>query len=51
MRALTRRERFGALMVDAHGLDGHTFDAPLSRKFGGKTTLFWRLVFWFGNYL
>jgi len=23
-----------------HGLDGHTFDAPLSRRFGGTTTMF-----------
>ena len=54
MRALTKRERVGALMVDAHGLDGHTFDAPLSRRFGGTTILFWRFEVWFlcfGNYL
>ena len=43
MWALTRRERFGALVVDAHGFDGHTFDAPLSRRFGETTTMFWRL--------
>ena len=42
MRALTRRERFGALMVGAHGHDGHTFDASLSRSFGGTATMFWR---------
>ena len=41
VRALTKRERIGALMMDAHGLDGHTFDAPLSRRFGGTTTMFW----------
>ena len=42
VRALTRRERVGALMVDAHGLDGHICDASLSRSFGGTTTMFWR---------
>ena len=41
VRALTKRERVGALVVDAHGHDGHTFDAPLSRRFGGTTTMFW----------
>ena len=40
VRALTKRERDGALMMDAHELDGHTFDAPLSRRFGGTTTMF-----------
>jgi len=25
-----------------HGLEGHIFDAPLSRRFGGTTTMFWR---------
>jgi len=29
-------------MVDAHGHDGHIFDAPLLRRFGGTTTMFWR---------
>ena len=43
VRALTQCERVGALMVDAHGLDGHTFDVPQSRKFGGTTTMFWRI--------
>ena len=43
MRALTKCERDGALMVDAHGHDGHIFDGPLSRKFGGTTTMFWRV--------
>jgi len=33
VRALTRRERIGALVVDANGLDGHTLDASLSRRF------------------
>ena len=42
VRALTKRERDGALMVDAYGLDGHTFDASLSRSFGGTATMFWR---------
>ena len=37
--ALTKRERIGALVVDAHGHDGHTFDAPRSRRFGGMTTI------------
>jgi len=40
VRALKKRERIGALVVDAHGLDGHTFDASLSRKLGGTTTIF-----------
>ena len=26
-----------------HGLDGRTLDALLSRKFGGRTSMFWRL--------
>ena len=50
--ALTSRERFGALVVVARGLEGHTFDAPLSRSFGGKTTMFGVLKhsFLVGNY-
>ena len=48
VRALTRSERNGALMVDAHGLEGHTFDAPLSRSFGGTTTMFGDLEQFFG---
>ena len=53
MRVLTKRERDGALVVDAQGLDGHTFDASLSRSFGGTTTMFGALEYssCVGNYL
>jgi len=40
VRDLTRRERDGTLVVDALGHDGHILDAPLSRSFGGTTTMF-----------
>jgi len=40
-------------MVDAHGLEGHIFDASLSRRFGGTTTMFGALEYssCVGNYL
>ena len=44
VRALTRRERDGALVVDAHGLDGHIFDASLSRKFWSFRAQFLGLI-------
>ena len=34
------RERNGALMVDAHGLDGHIYKCIAIRRFGGSTTMF-----------
>ena len=40
MRALTRRERIGALVVGAMDLMDILLDASLSRSFGGKTIIF-----------
>ena len=42
--ALTKRERVSALVVDAcEARRTYHIDASLSRKFGGRTTIVWRL--------
>ena len=43
MRALTKRERVGALVVDVLELEGHThLMHRYQENFGEKTILFWR---------
>ena len=45
VRALTSRERFGALMVDALGLDGHIYGCITIKEFGGTTIMFGALEY------